>query len=158
MFKVLKILIASAILTTNLQAKMALKTKSCKCFVVAHDLASIEKCFVKAISRNTSTLNVVSKLKKTFEAPIYVSLFHQDSVKSVRRYFSDRRQSQLPLWKYLPRSDQSAEVRMVRCCERYVGEPLPALFLRGAEIFVTSNLPEVSFQKSKQPFDFRDIV
>lgn len=71
MYKTLIALTASVILMITLDA-MEVKPKSCKCFTVARDLISIEKCFVKAVSRNTSTFNVVVKLNKTFEAPIYV--------------------------------------------------------------------------------------
>lgn len=51
---------------------MLVKLKALKCFVNRPDLVSVKQCFVKAISRNHSSLNMVVDWKKGINAPFYV--------------------------------------------------------------------------------------
>lgn len=72
MFGVL-IAVAANVLFAAGSYAMEVKLKSVKCILLAPEVASIEKCFIKAISRNTSTLNIFATLKGTFGPPIYVN-------------------------------------------------------------------------------------
>lgn len=81
MFKALVIVTATVIFAVaiNVEIKYAKPTqiesklKAVKCFIVAHEIMSLKKCYIKAISRNTSTLNIIANLSRTVTSPIYVN-------------------------------------------------------------------------------------
>lgn len=53
---------------------MLAKFKAIHCFVDMPEKLSFEKCFVKAVSRNISTFNMIQNLNGSFSSPILVSI------------------------------------------------------------------------------------
>jgi hypothetical protein len=49
-----------------------MKFKSAKCKVFDPSYGAVTKCYVKALSRNISTLNIVANITKVTKAPIFI--------------------------------------------------------------------------------------
>lgn len=72
MFKVCFVL-SVLVLSDSVLAGNHMKLVSLKCFVHNPELFTLKKCYVKAISRDIGTFNLIADLKRPVNAPIYVN-------------------------------------------------------------------------------------
>lgn len=70
MFKV--IFVCSVIILIPALARNQFKLTSLKCFVLNAGLIKLDKCFVKAISRDCGSFNLALTLSRVVSAPVYV--------------------------------------------------------------------------------------
>lgn len=94
---------------------MKIKLKAVKCINLVPEVGAIEKCYVKAISRNLTSLNIEGTLFKPLGPPIYVIIICSHCRPSYwESNFLDWRKTQLQVRNNHARSHKNAKVRVVQ--------------------------------------------
>lgn len=81
-------MVVFAVLLTAGSGWMRVKLKALKCFLEKPEKGSIELCYVKAISREISTFNLIGNLNGSYSSPILVSFSCENSFRSIKLFLS----------------------------------------------------------------------
>lgn len=76
MCKSLFLVAAVSLFLLNTEAFMIVRVKAVKCINFVPEVGTIEKCYVKAISRNLTSLNIEGTLFEPRGPPIYVIIIY----------------------------------------------------------------------------------